>query len=342
MTVISSENPDNTLPIKPVSKVSWIICLVLMSFGLSGLLGCFLGALVYPFSCPSGELARRLLPEPKLNSFVIRNTLYANHTYIMSLQQGLLNLPNVASIAADPFGFSPVTLAIPDLKTPLVVSGPLRDLYGFPLVPPPLELEDSRHFVQMPGGSALFSFAGFMREQADNEEYEKRQATKSALQKILEKKRLQTTYAWLVISCLGVFLWFKILKEPLSRVDLLVLICIGTITYIMLFVPGSRLGSGSTENDTRLILVEHREAIKIQFREYVEKCFIEGRLDASARDTLLKSLDVPGYPIPEHFNRRFRTGTASWVFFGINELIDRNKRKGFFSVSCPLDVSGAE
>jgi len=283
-----------------------------------------------------------LLPEPELNSCVIRNTWHSNSSYALSLQQGLLRLSNVASIAADPFGFSPVALSVPDIEAPFVVSGPLRDLYDFPLVPPPPDIKNSREFLQIPGGPALFSFAVFMRRQALDNEYEKRQAMASKLQEMLETKRLQTVCAWLVISCLGVYLWLVIQKKPLTLLELFIYICIGIIPYVMIFGPTSRRGSGFIENDTRLILVEHRETIKTQFREYVEKCFIEGRLDVGARDTLLKSLDVPGYSIPEHFNRGFRTGSIRFNYFGVSELIDRNKRNSFFSVSCAQDGTGVE
>jgi len=338
---ILSENPDSNLAGKTIARVS-LIRLFLMFFVVSGVVGWLLSVFVYPFSCPTKELTQILLPEPELNSFVIRNTWYANNRYTQSLQQGLLRLSNVASIAADPFGFSPVALHVPDIAAPFVVSGPLRDLYDFPLVPPPPSIKDSREFLQIPGGPALFSFAVFMRRQALDNEYEKRQAMASTLQKMLETKRFQTVCVWLVISCFGVYLWVRIQKKPLTLLELFILICIGTIPYNMIFVPSIGRGSGSIENDTRLILVEHREAIKTQFREYVEKCFIDGRLDASARDTLLKGLEVPGHSIPEHFNRGFRTGSIRLRYFGVSELIDRNRRKGLFSVSCARDEAGAE
>lgn len=336
-----SESYDSMLAGNPISRISWIRLLI-MFFAVSGFVGCGLGAFVYPFSCPSKELTQRLLPEPELNSFVIRNTWYANSRYTMSIQQGLLRLSNVASIAADPFGFSPVALSVPDVEAPFVVSGPLRDLYDFPLVPPPPDIENSREFLQIPGGPALFSFAVFMRRQALDKEYEKRQAMASKLQEMLETKRLQAVCVWLVISCLGVYLWVMLQKKTLTLLELFICICIGIIPYVMIFGPTSHRGSGFIDNDTKLILAEHREIIKTQFREYVEKCFTEGRLDASARDTLLKSLDVPGYSIPEHFNTRFRTGTIRLNYFGVSELIDRNKRNSFFSVSCEQDEAGVE
>ncbi|MBU1109642.1 MAG: hypothetical protein KKB51_23375 [Candidatus Riflebacteria bacterium] len=350
------ERSDSMQDREPYSHASWMITLIILFFSLSGIVGSLLAVSVYPIFCPIEILVERLLAEPKLDDFVIRRTSSANIAYLQDLQQGLQELTDVASIVANPFGFSSVMIQIsadpgefpravlptPASKSYLLVSGPLRDLYDFPLVPPPSDVKDSEAFIHVPWGPVLFSFAGFIRNQAVTRELEERRLMASNLHELLETKRLQTRLAWLVITFLFVFLWMMIQKRPLTQSELIVLIILGVFTYHAIFMTSSRHASFLSHDDTKSILVEHREEIKTQFREYVEKCFIEKRLDVIERDNLLKSLDVPGYLIPKQYNKKYRRSSLRFNYLGVGNFIERNELGSFFPDSCVGDGTGAK
>lgn len=98
--------------------------------------------LFFPFACPPEILSKQILGQPAINATAITSASDSNLEFITMLEKALLNLPDIASITTNPYGFAKTSLYLTDITTSVTVVGPLRDLYGFPLIPVLPEIDD--------------------------------------------------------------------------------------------------------------------------------------------------------------------------------------------------------
>ncbi|KAF1082440.1 MAG: hypothetical protein GQF41_1161 [Candidatus Rifleibacterium amylolyticum] len=290
---------------------------------VSGFVGFVIGILFFPFACPPEVLSKQVLGQPAINATAITSASDSTREYLKMLEKALLNLPDIVSITADPYGFAGTNLYLTDIATSVTVVGPLRDLYGLPLVPTLPEIYDRIDAVKLPGGLKLFSFAMYARKKAFADEALKRQQLYEKNLVVFTTRRKYTVFIWLILTLSILFVWKKVSNKRATWLEMTIMVITALICIVPFVFPGVTLGSGFIGSDATEISFQEREALNDSLRTYMVKCLEARLIDKAALERLVGSLSTPALPVPSHFYRQYRTGSARLRYWGVDEFIAR-------------------
>lgn len=163
----------------------------------------------------------------------------------------------------------------------------------------------------------------YARQKAAADEALKRQQLYERNLALFTIRRKYTVFIWLTVSLLILFVWKKLSNKKANWLEMLFMVITALICIVTSVVPGVALGSGFIGSDATEISSQEREALSDNLRTYMVKCLEAQLIDEAAFKTLTGSLSMPALPVPSHFYRRYRTGSAHIRYWGVNEFISR-------------------
>lgn len=283
---------------------------------------------VFPFSCPVDVLIQHSLPPSTIDREVMAVTRSRTGKYLDFLQKIASVSSGSDSMSVDPFGFPEQQFPNPDHLGCFIASGPLRDLYGFPLLPVrPGEEKSVGPALHLPGGLNLFSFGWFARNKAFLAEQEDRERRAGELRPIFSRNRMLTIALWVALSLLIFFFVqrYETVDAGLWEGGFKIVLGVISLTLLIVFLnpSGSGCGIGNHELDPGHLDAAASQALARDFREFVGELEKGQQLSSAARDTILQAIGRKGYEIPEHFSGRFRSEHSRSSYWGVQGWVIR-------------------
>jgi hypothetical protein len=277
---------------------------VIILFALLSSMGLIVSIFVYPVPQSPSTLISCLGKNYQHGAAVIEHSLGCNKKYLRFLEDCLAKEEKRKRFIAKPYSFSPMTLSgnLKGEKISLVASGPLCDLYGFPLLPVSkeyLETEYSKYFSEKhpPRYPAItlnkelkfYSIAGLERKK-----YFEQKATEIAKTLKSSKTKIRNKNLWgktiWILAGIGISL-LLIKYINLTFLERILIIGIGLVSIATLMPSYSKSSGSYFEDDFHKISSMHRKQIEQKSLRLINKIQKDQELNKNSHKLLLNCLD---------------------------------------------------
>lgn len=322
--------------------VCWLACSSFIFCFVS--LFCFFVA--FPFQAPTANIVNKILPTVENEEASIIGAKLGTEEYFLFLEKEIVRINSTGKIqkdsfvanepfaneakheiqkhpeiSFDPYNFHETRFSNDIGSTVMIASGPLRDLYGLPILQVNSKSSHRENWTLKIGNKSYYSPGLSIRLKQFQEKLSLVSSSKSLIRNLVIRKKKFYFVVCLIISMIIGGFWALISKKTnsmsYSAAALLIIISIGVIYFYLELGYGISHGSGMAKCDAIRMSEQEINILRDETIRHIKGLQENGTLSDDDALRLVSSLKTKGHLIPDCFMKNLRTGKSSSDYIGM-------------------------